>query len=68
MTNSFTIPIHSNKTFRLNQHLFYETSMIVVNFKSENCNLKFSKVTEEAEIFSNKPDYYQLIFSSKKIT
>ena len=51
MTNSFTIPIHSNKTFRLNQHLFYETSMIVVNFKSENCNLKISKVTEEAEIF-----------------
>ena len=66
MTNTFTIPIHTKKTFKLIEHLFYETNKVMVNFKAENCYLKLSNLSDEISIFSNKPDYFQLLFINKK--
>ena len=66
ITMTYTIDINSKKTFKVNQHDFYNSSLIQVNIKAENCFLNIDTVSTDIEIFSKSKDYYQLLFTEKK--
>ena len=63
---TYTIDMNSKKTFKINQHDFYNSSLIQVNIKAENCFLNIDTVSTDIEFFSKSKDYYQLLFSDKK--
>ena len=64
-TMTYTIDINSKQSFKVNEHDFYNSSLIQLNIKAENCYLDLTTNSNDIEIFSKTKDYYQLFLSYK---
>ena len=63
IVQSHSMLANEKESLILSQNSFENNAKIILNIKSENCNLKISDLSSKAEQFSNSKQYYQLIFS-----
>ena len=59
------IKLNEKHSYIVERSLFYEGVNIIFNIKAENCLLKILDLSEDVEIYSEYPNYYQLVFKKE---
>ena len=62
ITKVYSILNNSKKVFILPKYSFFENASILLNIKSENCNMKITELSNKAELLSESQIYYQYRF------
>ena len=62
ITKVYSILNNSKKVFILPKYSFFENASILLNIKSENCNMKITELSNKAILLSESQIYYQYRF------
>ncbi len=63
IVESYEIHLNEQHNFNLEKTLFTDNGKLIFNIKAQNCLLKLMNVSEDVELFSDYPNYIQLVFS-----